>query len=202
MIRIQVNREKYPKFIDFSTNVLRSLCLLNSLRKHENILIISTISRQRGFKHVNDLIEQSNGHTVLHEKNTQSMKRCLHRVAPPEKHYIAEPSVQLADLNTQTVKCQKYPWTCLWSLLWTYLMLEIRCLIHNRYKALWCRIRLHVLRRVSTRARNPPNISRIICADWIYQWYHYCNLHIWRCGPSTARIQVFHILPQCIIWIF
>ena len=109
MIRIQVNLEKYPKFIDFSTNVLRSLCLLNSFRKHENILIISTISRQRGFKHVNDLIEQSNGHTVLHEKNTQSMKRCLHRGAPPEKHYIAEPSVQLADLNTQTVKCQKYP---------------------------------------------------------------------------------------------
>ena len=101
--RIQVYLEKFPKFIDFSTDVFRSLYLLDYLRKHENILIISTTCRHKWFKRVNDLIEQSNGHTVLYEKITQSMNKCLHRMALPEKQYMAEPSVQLADVNTQTV---------------------------------------------------------------------------------------------------
>ena len=54
------------------------------------------------------------------------------------------------------LKYQKYQWTCLWSHLWTYLMLEIRRLIHNQFKARLVpyRIRLYVLRRVSSRARN------------------------------------------------
>ena len=29
---------------------------------------------------------------------------------------------------------QNYPRTCLWTHLWTYLMLEIQCLIHNQFK--------------------------------------------------------------------
>ena len=29
---------------------------------------------------------------------------------------------------------QNYPQTCLWTHLWTYLMLEIQCLFHNQFK--------------------------------------------------------------------
>ena len=74
---------------------------MNYLRTHENILVISIISRRRWFKRVDDLVEQFNGHAVLDEQNMQSMNRCLHRMAPPEKYYMAESSVQVAEVNTQ-----------------------------------------------------------------------------------------------------
>ena len=156
VIRIQVN-----------SNVIRFLYLLNSLRKHENILVISIISRHGGFKCVDDLDEQSNGHIVLREQNTQSMNRCLHWMAPSERHYMTEPSVQLADVNTQTVVPE----------LPVNLPLKspvnlpdagnpmsdsqpVRCHVGFIYK---CQDVHPVVPEML------PNISRIICADWIYK---------------------------------
>ena len=86
---------------------------------------------------------------------------------------------------------QNYQWISLWftselnwcwrSHVWFTSSKRVRSLVVFVYK-------FHDVYQVVPQI--PPDISRIICVDWIYKWYHYCSLHIWMCGPSAARIPI------------